>query len=289
MKLSDIYIRDPFILPYHGIYYMYGKVAEDERKFVVYTGDDLENWSSPKPVFTPGKDFWGTKEYWAPEVHYYHGRFYMFASFKAEDKCRGTHVLVSNTPDGAFKPVSPVPATPLDWECLDGTLYIDGNDVPYMVFSRDWPQVGNGTVYSMRMAEDLTHAVGEPVKMFSAHDYPFVHELYEDRESYVTDGPFLFRACDGGLLLTWSSFCKSHGKGYFVNVVRSDNGEIDGKWKSLNMLFDEHGGHGMIFRTFDGKLKLIFHSPNSPAGLERPKLVDIYETEGSLKICADNR
>ena len=208
----------------------------------------------------------------------------MFASFKAEGKCRGTHVLVADAPNGKFLPLSPKPATPPEWECLDGTLYIDNNGVPYMVFSRDWPQIGNGTVYYMRMADDLTHAISEPIKMFSAHDYPFVCKLNENIESYVTDGPFLFRACDGGLLLTWSSFCKKHSQGYFVNVMRSDNGEIDGKFESLNMLFDEHGGHGMIFRTFDKKLKLIFHSPNNPAGSERAKLVDIYEDEGSLKV-----
>ena len=50
------------------------------------------------------------------------------------------------------------------------------------------------------------------------------------------------------------------------------------------MLFSENGGHGMLFRTFNGKLKLVFHSPNDIAGAERAKIVDILECDGSLRI-----
>lgn len=288
MQLSEIYIRDPFILPCDGSYYMYGKVAEDDREFVVYTSKDLLNWSEPRAVFTRGSDFWGTKDYWAPEVHQFRGKFYMFASFKSEDMCRGTHILVSTCPTGSFAPVSPLPVTPLDWECLDGTLYIDKQNNPYLVFSHEWLQIGNGTVCRVRLNDDLSSIIGEPEVMFSALDFDFVKPLCEDRESFVTDGPFLFRAGNDDLLMIWSSFCKPHGQGYFVNVLKSNNGEINGRWEPQNMLFDEHGGHGMIFRTFEGTLKLALHRPNSPAGKERPCLIDVYESEGSLRTYADN-
>lgn len=46
----------------------------------------------------------------------------MFASFKNEDRHRGTQILVSDTPDGKFKPLTDYPVTPEDWECLDGTV-----------------------------------------------------------------------------------------------------------------------------------------------------------------------
>ena len=283
MKLSDIYIRDPFILPYRGIYYMYGKIELNDTRFVVYTSTDLDNWSEPKVVFDPNDDFWGTKDYWAPEVHEYKGKMYMLASFKAEGKCRGTHVLVADDPMGMFRPISTKPATPIDWECLDGTLYVDKNSIPYIVFCHEWLQIGNGTVCYAQLSEDLSSAVSEPVVMFSAHDFPFVHSLYKERESYVTDGPFLYRSTADELLLIWSSFCKSMGNGYFVNVLKSDNGEITGKWEPQNMLFDEHGGHGMLFRTFEDELKLAIHRPNSPSGAERACLISVYENEWGLR------
>ena len=281
MKLAEIYVRDPFILPFEGSYYLYAKIIREDSKFVVYKSQDLENWSGPEVVFQPDPDFWGKRDFWAPEVHCYNGKFYMFASFKAEGKCRGTHVLISDHPQGPFYPVSSAPATPADWECLDGTLYVDKNGNPYMVFCHEWLQIGNGTMCYARLGRDLAAQIEKPTLMFSAHDYPFVVGCIEGRESYVTDGPFLHRCQNDDLLMIWSSFGKN---GYFIHVQKSDNGEITGQWLPQNMLFSENGGHGMLFRTFDGKLKLVFHSPNDIAGAERAKIVDILECDGSLRI-----
>ena len=107
MKREDINIRDPFILPYEGKYYLYGsrgsEVWEDNATGLdVYVSDDLENWSEPKEIFTRTADFWADRHYWAPEVYAYNGAFYMFASFKSADRCRGTMVLKADKPDGKF-------------------------------------------------------------------------------------------------------------------------------------------------------------------------------------------
>ena len=67
MQLHDIYIRDPFILPHNGVYYLYGKEKLHDRRFVVYESNDLIEWSEPKVVFEPPSDFWATKDFWAPE------------------------------------------------------------------------------------------------------------------------------------------------------------------------------------------------------------------------------
>ena len=71
MKREDINIRDPFILPYEGKYYLYGsrgsEVWEDNATGLdVYVSDDLENWSEPKEIFTRTADFWADRHYWAP-------------------------------------------------------------------------------------------------------------------------------------------------------------------------------------------------------------------------------
>ena len=76
------------IKPYHEKYYLYGSRVTipikgypcgHQEGFDVYVSDDLEEWSNPKCVFEKNKDFWGEKDYWAPEVHIYQGKFYMFA------------------------------------------------------------------------------------------------------------------------------------------------------------------------------------------------------------------
>ena len=134
-KLSEIIIRDPFILAcrQNGTYYMYGTTGSSIG-FHCYESRDLENWTGPYPVFIPDSSFWGTRDFWAAEVHFYNDKYYMFASCKAEDRCRATHIFCADSPRGPFVPVSEKPATPEDWECLDGTLYVDEAGVPYLVF-----------------------------------------------------------------------------------------------------------------------------------------------------------
>ena len=58
MKLCEINIRDPFILPYHEKYYLYGTRVTSPTQglpegFDVYVSDDLEEWSEPKCIMVP--------------------------------------------------------------------------------------------------------------------------------------------------------------------------------------------------------------------------------------------
>lgn len=274
MKLNEIRVRDPFILPYQGVYYLYCARTPQGLGFQVYTSTDLENWEGPAPVFdyTPG--FWGTQDYWAPEVHHYNGKFYLFASFKGENVCRGTAILIAESPTGPFIPHSDGAVTPKDWECLDGTLYVDEDGQPWMVFCHEWLQVKNGTVCAVKLSADLHHAISEPVELWRAGDAPWVRYIDEPGK-YVTDGPYLYHH-DGKLLSLWSSFDQD---GYVEATACSDNGRIDGNW-SVDfppLLRGKDSGHGMLFTTFEGEWKFICHQPNRDPD-ERPT---IYNFDGT--------
>ncbi|MBR5453620.1 MAG: family 43 glycosylhydrolase [Clostridia bacterium] len=291
MKLSEINIRDPFILTDGGKYYMYGtrvRVTEefpygwgDQRGFDVYVSHDMENWSEPKCVFEVNDNFWGKSEFWAPEVHIYRGKYYMLASFIAEGAHRGTHILVSDTPDGRFVPVSEEPATPREWECLDGTFYVDKKGKPHIIFCHEWVQIGIGTVCEAELSEDLTRRVSEPRVLWSAKDHPDIVSISDEREAFVTDGPFLYRCDNGDLISIWSSFSEN---GYIELLSKSDNGDIDGSWTVLpRLLFGNDGGHGMIFKDLDGRLLFTMHSPNATT-LERPVIYPVCDGDGTLTI-----
>ncbi len=286
MKLHEINIRDPFILPDGGKYYMFGtrgKGCWAHRKtkgmgFDVYISEDLENWSEPKAVFEASDNFWGTHNFWAPEVHKYNGKFYMFASFMAKKRMRATQILVSDTPDGTFKPLTDSPITPKDWMCLDGTLYVDKAGEPHIVFCHEHVQIHDGTVCEMKLSADLTKAVSEPRLLFKGSDPYWSRKKYFN---YVTDGPFMYHGESGNLYMIWSSFTDS---GYVQAVCRSDNGDIDGTFThDLPLLAEKDGGHGMIFKGYDEKLYLVLHRPNNNP-MERPVLTEIIEKDGTLQI-----
>ncbi len=280
MKNQEINIRDPFVLVHNNKYYMYGTRADNFGQktggFDVYVGTDLENWSEPKEVFNSEKHGMNTWVNWAPEVHFYNGAFYLLATFTKSNGLRGTYILKSDTPDGEFVPHSDGAVTPWEWECLDGTLHFENGKI-YCVFCHEHTQIFDGTVCYVELSSDLTHAVTEPAELFAASS--FLKRDATESNHCVTDGPFLYRKKDGKLLMIWST-CDN---GYKQCVAQSDNGSVCGKWSHLPTLFDDDGGHGMIFKDTEGNLKLTLHCPNISLQ-EKPVFFDIAETECSLEI-----
>jgi beta-xylosidase len=301
MKTSEFQIRDPFIVPMEeeGLYYLFGTTDKNcwlppGTGFDCYKSKDLEEWEGPIEAFRPAEDFWATKNYWAPEVHAYNGKFYMFATFKAEQRYRGTQILVSDTIEGPYAPRTDRPVTPANWECLDGTLFVDEQEQPWIVFCHEWTQIHNGSVCAMPLSKDLKEAVGNPIFLFDATEATWVLPAFdwpEKREhlglhnmpAYVTDGPYLHRMENGQLVLLWSSKGES---GYAMGFARSASGTITGPWTQEEVpLWKKDGGHGMMFRTFEGQLMMTFHSPNRTPN-ERPVFVAIEEAGDGFRIKA---
>ena len=144
IHVKDLHIRDPFVLPIvqEKTYYMYASGrAEGGYGCKAYMSKDLVNWSKPVTVFNPPAEYKDCNAYWAPEVHEYKGKFYLFMTLKAPRKYRGTHIFVADKPTGPFMPTSKTAATPAHWECLDGTLFVSDEGRPYIVFCHEWCQV----------------------------------------------------------------------------------------------------------------------------------------------------
>ena len=284
MKRTDINIRDPFVLVHEGAYYLYGTRGATcwgpADGFDVYVSRDMEEWDGPFVCFHNDGSFWADRNYWAPEVYFYQGAFYMFASFKNPDVRRGTAILKAESPLGPFVPHSDGCVTPRDWECLDGTLYVDKAGKPWMVFCHEWVQAGDGEVDAIPLTDDLSAPAGEPNLLFRASEAPWCKVMHHSSgvDGCVTDGPFFWRTEDGTLLCLWASFSVG---GYTEGVAVSSNGEIDGTFTQVEPLFMDDGGHGMVFRALDGQLYLTLHSPNAHLE-ERPFFHPITERDGRL-------
>lgn len=283
IKTEDIRIRDPFVLAVEEeqAYYLFGTTDENvwEGKgtgFDVYKSSDLINWEGPSAAFRPGKDFWADENFWAPEVHFYKGTYYMLASFKKKGMPRGTQILSSRRPEGPYLPYTEGVLTPEGWECLDGTLHIGKDGEPWLIFSREWTQVGDGEIHGVRLSEDLRARKGEPVLLFKASQTPWAENVAPDKEAggirYVTDGPFLYVEEDSSLKLMWSSF---YGGEYAMGSAESSSGDVTGPWiHEESPFYHKDGGHGMIFRAFDGRRILAIHAPNV-RHMERPRFICI--------------
>jgi hypothetical protein len=285
--LGDIQIRDPFVLPEGGKLYLFGStdkdIWHDGDGFDAYISEGgLDEWAGPYPAFRPPPGFWSEKNFWAPEVYRYGGAYYMFATFKPKNGRRGTAVLKAHTLPGPFTPWSDGPVTPPEWECLDGTLFIDhasGEPLAWMVFCHEWQQTGDGEICAMPMEVNLKKAAGPPVLLFRASEAPWAAPLKNRAPgSYVTDGPFLYKPeTSGPLYMLWSSF-GPEGK-YRIGVAVSEAGTVTGPWRQQpDPLYAGDGGHGMVFKT-GGRLYLALHSPNDTPH-ERTLFIKLEESRG---------
>ena len=286
-RLDEIQIRDPFVVLHGGVYHLFGSTDPDIWKgdgvgFDVYRGTvpgSIEGpWQGPFTAFRPPAGFWATKNFWAPEAHRYDGAWYLFATFKPTSGRRGTAVLRSTGGIlGPYEPWSHGPVTPPEWECLDGTLWIDDDGAPWMVFCHEWQQVGDGTVEAMPLTADLRAAAGAPTTLFTASSATWTAPLRGRAPgSYVTDGPYLYRDSAGVLTCLWSSFGPDGN--YLIGEAKSAGGLL-GPWRQADEpLFSADGGHGMVF-DHDGVRYLAVHSPNATPA-ERALFAAVEEADG---------
>lgn len=273
-------LRDPFILRVGDTYYAYGS-----RWLVCRSLTDSLSGSFTEPhacVETPA-DF--LENQWAPEVYARNGRYYMITTYRsAKTRHRGCAVFVSDNPEGPFRLLSDGHVTPKEWDCIDGTLYIDESGQPFMVFVHEWTCTEDsiGRMACARLSPDLSRLVSEPVELFRADDP-------EWSTRGVTDGCFLYRTKNGKLLMIWSNW---DAAGYCVGVAESESGRVTGPWRqhserlfSKEMTGEYDGGHGMLFTDSCGRLWMSLHSPNDSAAgrAETAVFVPLRDTGDTLE------
>lgn len=295
-KRQDIGIRDPFIYCDRatGKCYMYGTTGtiDGKRGFDVRETTDptLQTWSDPKPAFRSPEDFWGVWAYWAPEVHEYKGKYYLFATFEAPGRARAVQVLAADSPAGPFKVHSPEPLTSPEYFALDGTLYIDKNGDPWHVYSREWVSIHDGEMRAVRLKPDLTGVLegAEDILLFKASSAKWTsHWDNKGNTCWLTDGPQMLRLSTGELVMSWSSnnvLPPPLHWGYSVGVATSKSGDIQGPWvNDSKPLYNGFAGHGQLLRHPKLGLILSVHQPNG-GRRPYPLFLPVYENRGKLTM-----
>ena len=274
-------VRDPSVLVEEGAYYVYGTSWKCFRN---KSGSLKGSWKKIDIEVTLAHPETDGGSHWAPEVHKYNGAYYMFTTYyNSETAHRGCIILKADSPEGPFVEITDGHITPSNWDCIDGTFYVDPDGQPWMVFVHEWTCMpdGIGSFAAAKLSDDLTHFISEPIELFKANEPVWA-------KSNVTDGCFMYTTEDGELLMIWSNF---DAFGYALAVARSSNGRLDGEWiHEKDLLYSKYmtngfdGGHGMIFRDTDGQMYVVFHSPNTATDdrKEIPVFLPIEEKDGRL-------
>ena len=301
LPMDSISMSDPFVIadPVTRMYYMTGTGG------MMWKSPDLKMWTGPYKVVDIETNTWMGDHpmIWAAEIYFYKGKYYYFATFtnsktiieKIPNRCdiqrRASHILVSDHVEGPYKLMNNNLYLPADQSTLDATFWVE-NGIPYMVYCHEWMQITDGNMDMIRLSDDMTAAAGEHKVLFKASEAYWAREMNSIGEvtfgmklgGYVTDGPFLFRTQTGKLGMLWSSWGSTR---YSQGVAYSVSGKITGPWiQEHDALVPNNSGHGMLFRTFDGKLLMSLHhqsfrEANAP---RRPFLLEVDDSGDKLMI-----
>lgn len=301
---DSLKMSDPFILPDNTThtYFLTGSNG------AIWKSSNLKTWQGPFNVAQIDTNSWmGVKPMiWAAEIHKYKNRYFYFATFtnsrviidsipfRYNIPRRASHILVSDKVEGPYKSMNNRNYLPSNEATLDGTFWIE-DGVPYMVYCHEWLQIIDGTMVAIQLKPDLSDSEGKPFTLFRASDAPWAKELNSIGEitnnrktpGWVTDGPYLFKTKTGRLGMIWSSW---GDKRYALGVAYSQSGKLKGPWiQEPEPLISNNSGHGMLFRTFEGKLLMSLHyqssDPKNPQrSFRKPMLLEVDDSGDSLKV-----
>ena len=80
--------------------------------------------------------------------------------------------------------------------------------------------------------------------------------------------------------MLWSSYGPNK---YATGIARSVSGTLAGPWEQqAEPIWQEDGGHPMLFKTFDGRLAMVLHQPNRT--VERARFFEMEDLGNTLRI-----
>jgi hypothetical protein len=299
VSLDEISMSDPFIYPDEKsrTYYLTGTGGR------LYKSKDLRMWTGPYRIIDLEGTWMDGHFVAAAEIHHIGDKYYLAGTWNDHGHLienvprrynvptNQTQLLVADSPEGPFEPLVPeydFCLGPGDWDIIDGTLYQE-DGTTYMVFVHEWTQLIDGTMAYMPLSKDLTHRTAEPTTIFRASEAPWSKEMNSIGEAtfglkmpgWVTDGPQLFRTQTGRLGMLWSSWGEHR---YAQGVAYSTSGSIKGPWiQEKEALKGDNSGHGMLFRTFEGKRLLIIHHAE-PGGRRKPQIWNVDDSGDKLVL-----
>jgi beta-xylosidase len=139
---------DPCVRLFDSRYYAYGTTGDarlaDGRCIRVLTSTNLVDWEELGGALEPLEN--GSLHYWAPEVVFHDGTYYLYYSAGTLPDLHFTlRVATSDKPEGPYQDVG----TPLeDGEdapfFIDGHAYQDDDGTWYMFYAKDFPNTDGG-------------------------------------------------------------------------------------------------------------------------------------------------
>ena len=268
---------DPFIHLENGVYYLYFS-SDDSVGLKVYTSTDLKEWLPDQGrdrygrAYVNGNGF-GSRLFWAPEMHKYNGKYYLFHS--AEEKVT---VDVSDSPLGPFRNPEKKPFFPQG--NIDNSFFLDDDGTPYMLYAHFY--AGN-EVWICELEKDLLHAKPETQRKLirAEEDWEMNRKDPRFKQWSIAEGPCLIKK-DG---LYWLTYSSHHVIDSNYNVCLATATNVKGPYTKQGKapILAPRGkyectGHHSLFKDKSGNWKIVFHARDPGQGIRYTYTSDVKFT-----------
>lgn len=247
---------DPDVLYHDGVYYLYATGGSGGYR--VHTSTDLIHWTDAG-VCMPFGTFGITKWYWAPDVEYLDGKFYMVTT------CNETVGLaVSDSPLGPFKATTDAP---LYQKSIDGHLFVDDDGKRYLYFV-SWRSTYG--IYGVELDENMRPITSTERLVIRPT------EPWEKDRGNVTEGPYMLKR-NGVYYLTYSG---SHyeSKHYAVGYATATSPLGTYEKYALNPIMIGNayvsgvGHHCVLVLPDRDEMYVVYHCHNSTTAVHGRKV-----------------
>ncbi|MDX2137535.1 MAG: glycoside hydrolase family 43 protein [Chloroflexota bacterium] len=261
---------DPFVLRHEEMYYAYGTAqTEDARVLPVLSSPDLSRWDWHGGALVPPT---GAVEFWAPEVAFAEGVFYMYYSARGIDgRDHQLRVARSASPLGPFEDVGQV-LNENEPFSIDAHPFRAADGQWYLFFAKDFLErdeqhhVGTGIVVDRLM--DMLTLAGDPRLVVRPHADWHLFRLQRTMygniyDWYTVEGPSVLQ--HDGLYYCFYSGGAWEKENYGVSYVVAEHPL--GPWQQVQTQVlrslppDVIGpGHNSFAVAPDGRQMMVYHA-----------------------------
>ncbi|QHQ59619.1 family 43 glycosylhydrolase [Anaerocolumna sedimenticola] len=285
-------IGDPYILYFEGKYYLYATCHFNG--YYCWISENMNDWKEPVVCYEATDKSFGNSCFWAPEVYFFNGKFYMYytAQWKIyKEEALRIGVAVSDKPEGPFEDVlNEQPMFDFGYGVLDAHILKDGEH-NYFYYSRAGADhYVNGAkeseIYAVELGEDFISVKGEGnLILRPEQDW---ERIYDGEKQFWNEGPFVMKEEGRYHMMYSANFYAS--KHYGIGCAVSDNPMGPFKKYENNPILSTTDiisgpGHNSVVKALDGKYYCIYHAHtyyDNPSGDRQVYITPLMFQSGKI-------